>query len=45
MALPPVEETPCDIDYDCEVCCRPMFISFSDDGDCEVCGFARGIDD
>ncbi|MDC0259546.1 CPXCG motif-containing cysteine-rich protein [Verrucomicrobiales bacterium] len=45
VALPPLEETPCDIDYDCEVCCRPMFISFSDDGDGEVGGFARGIHD
>lgn len=40
VTLPPAEECPCEVDYDCEVCCRPMLISFSD-------GFAeaRSLDD
>ncbi|MCP5537332.1 MAG: hypothetical protein H7A51_14010 [Akkermansiaceae bacterium] len=30
VALPPADECPCEVDYDCEVCCRPMIISFSE---------------
>ncbi|NCF13220.1 MAG: CPXCG motif-containing cysteine-rich protein [Verrucomicrobiaceae bacterium] len=30
VTLPPAEECPCEVDYDCEVCCRPMVILFSD---------------
>lgn len=43
--LPPsAEETPCAVDYDCEVCCRPMTISFwHDDG--EPQGHAHGLDE
>ncbi len=26
IVLPGVGETPCELDYDCEVCCRPMVI-------------------
>ena len=26
VPLPPAAETPCVLDYDCEVCCRPMEI-------------------
>lgn len=38
------DETPCDVDYDCEVCCRPMRIWFElDDG--EVTGTASGLGD
>lgn len=41
---PPLEETPCEVDYDCEVCCRPMLICFSEmDG--EVWADARGLGD
>ena len=29
---PPQGELPCVVDYDCEVCCRPMVIGFSDLG-------------
>lgn len=28
VAAPSPEETPCTVDYDCEVCCRPMVIRF-----------------
>ncbi|MBK1833177.1 hypothetical protein [Roseibacillus ishigakijimensis] len=26
VMAPPAEECPCEIDYDCEVCCRPLRI-------------------
>ena len=30
--MPPApHETPCEWDYDCEVCCRPMIIVFTED--------------
>ncbi len=31
VALPPLEEQPCEVDYDCEICCRPMLIRFEMD--------------
>ncbi len=40
----PASETPCEIDYDCEICCRPMVVSLETDGD-EVYAVARGIHD
>ncbi|MDA0813934.1 MAG: CPXCG motif-containing cysteine-rich protein [Verrucomicrobia bacterium] len=44
VEAPAESETPCSVDYDCEVCCRPMTISFwHDDG--EVLGAAYGLDD
>jgi hypothetical protein len=44
VPAPAPMETPCDVDYDCEICCRPMRILFEFDGD-EVNGDARGLDD
>ena len=41
VAVPPVVECPADLDYDCEVCCRPMVIAVDDDGE----ALARGLDD
>ena len=38
-------ELPCDVDYDCEVCCRPMRISFDEDEDEGVVGNAYGLGD
>jgi len=39
---PDLTETPCELDYDCEVCCAPMRIVFrSTDG--EVEGEALGL--
>lgn len=32
VAAPPPEEVPCEVDYDCEVCCRPMLIGFDESG-------------
>ena len=29
VAVPPPEEQPCEVDYDCEVCCHPMLIRFA----------------
>ena len=47
VPVPAASETPCEVDYDCEVCCRPMVITFeaddfeSDEGGGFVCPFAR----
>jgi hypothetical protein len=38
VALPHPDEMPCEVDYDCEVCCRPMVIVFTED---DV--YARGL--
>ena len=41
VPAPHESEVPCAVDYDCEVCCRPMVISFwADEG--EVLGEAHG---
>ena len=32
VAMPAWDELPCTVDYDCEVCCRPLVIEFTDDG-------------
>jgi hypothetical protein len=40
IVCPPPEELPAEMDYDCEVCCRPMIIAFDDRG-----AFARGLAD
>lgn len=53
VAAPPVAETPAEVDYDCEVCCRPMVIAFSAgeegggeiDGEGDVFADARSLDD
>ena len=31
IASPAFEELPCDLDYDCEICCRPMRIAIEID--------------
>ena len=38
VAVPPLEEQPAEVDYDCEVCCRPMVIVFNGE---EV--YAKGL--
>ena len=43
IAAPPSEELPAELDYDCEICCRPMTILIEDDGG-EVRAEARGTD-
>jgi hypothetical protein len=42
VAAPDVGEVPADVDYDCEVCCRPMRIVFEEE-DGEVVGAAYGL--
>jgi hypothetical protein len=44
VPAPYIDEVPCDVDYDCEVCCRPMRISF-EESDGEVIGNAYGLGD
>jgi len=41
---PALAEVPCDIDYDCEVCCRPMRVALTED-DGEILGQAYSIED
>jgi hypothetical protein len=31
VAVPPLTELPAELDYDCEICCRPMIIAISGD--------------
>ena len=38
VAVPHPDEMPAEVDYDCEVCCRPMTIVFTED---DV--YARGL--
>ncbi|MGB6220999.1 CPXCG motif-containing cysteine-rich protein [Haloferula sp.] len=40
VAMPGPDELPTEIDYDCEICCRPMLIVFDSDG-----GWAKGLGD
>lgn len=40
VAMPHPDELPAEVDYDCEVCCRPMVIVFSEDD-----AYARGLAD
>ena len=40
VAMPHPGEMPAEVDYDCEVCCRPMVIVFTGD---DV--YARGLAD
>ncbi|HUJ42969.1 MAG TPA: CPXCG motif-containing cysteine-rich protein [Opitutaceae bacterium] len=44
VAAPPLEELPTELDYDCEICCRPMEICIDVDGE-EIRAEARGINE
>ncbi len=44
VAAPPSEELPVELDYDCEVCCRPMVIRLEED-EGNLHADARGISD
>lgn len=44
VPAPHITEVPCTVDYDCEVCCRPMSIEFWEEDD-EVVGQAVGLAD
>lgn len=41
VAVPAPGERPTSLDYDCEICCRPMVLWVDEDGGVE----ARGLDD
>ena len=43
VAVPPSSECPADLDYDCEVCCRPMVIAVDSDGHAEARGTGDGF--
>ena len=40
VAMPHPDEMPTEVDYDCEICCRPMVIVFTED---DV--YAKGLAD
>jgi hypothetical protein len=42
VPAPDLSEVPCEMDYDCEVCCAPMRILFGED-EGGVCAEARGL--
>ena len=44
LPAPAPNEIPCEVDYDCEVCCAPMLVKFELEDD-EVVAYARGLDD
>ena len=44
ILAPPFEETPSRVDYDCEICCRPMVVHFENDGMGKVMAEAYGLD-
>jgi hypothetical protein len=44
IAVPPRPELPAELDYDCEICCRPMVIFIEADGD-EIRADALGTDE
>ena len=44
VPAPALSELPCTVDYDCEVCCRPMTIHFEEDGE-EIFATAYGLGD
>ena len=44
--LPRREETPSELDYDCEICCRPLIVKcWYDDGFDSVCAEAFGLEE
>lgn len=38
VSVPPPAELPARLDYDCEVCCRPMVIVVEEDGAAQALG-------
>lgn len=45
ILLPPLDEAPCEVDYDCEICCRPMIVVFEPDGNSGLAAWAKGLQD
>ena len=44
IAVPPRDELPTELDYDCEICCRPMVV-FLEDVEDEIRAEARSINE
>lgn len=44
VSTPSRDELPAELDYDCEICCRPMVIHFWEE-EGEITAEARGLDD
>ena len=44
VPAPALSEVPAELDYDCEICCRPMIILFHENMGA-VTAEARGLDD
>ncbi len=44
VPVPPADELPAELDYDCEICCRPLVISIRAD-EYGIQAEARGIND
>ena len=44
VPLPSPAEVPAEVDYDCEVCCRPMLVSYFEENG-EVVATARGLEE
>lgn len=42
VPAPHESEVPCSVDYDCEICCRPMLVSFWEENGA-VNGEAQGL--
>lgn len=42
VPAPDISEVPCELDYDCEICCAPMRIVFNADDE-GVVAEARGL--
>lgn len=42
IPAPHESEVPCSVDYDCEICCRPMLVVFREEAG-EVTGEAHGL--
>ena len=44
VMAPAPEETPAEVDYDCEICCRPMVIRFFEEADGVISAEASGLE-
>lgn len=42
VAAPPPDEVPCEVDYDCEICCHPLMIHFQEAGG-RILGEGHGL--
>ena len=41
VICPPSDELPGQVDYNCEVCCRPMMLAFAADGHARAIGIGE----